>query len=176
GGCWRHRRAARQGHSAARRRERRGRFVGGSLSKLRVHDMAGEFGIPADEVISLLRQMDVPVRSHLSLLTDEQVARVRARWEREKRSRAEKQAAPAATTRRRRSGAAVPEPTPAPVVAGEGGGVRRRRRSEVTLTAVETDDAAEHAAAESEAAVTTAVPTFEPVSTETPAEIDAGVV
>ena len=54
------------------------------MSKLRVHDMAGEFGVTSDEVISLLRQMDVPVRSHLSLLTDDQVARLRARWEREK--------------------------------------------------------------------------------------------
>ena len=51
--------------------------------------MAGEFGISADEVIALLRQMDVPVRSHLSLLTDDQVSRIRARWEREKRVRAD---------------------------------------------------------------------------------------
>ncbi|NUR35067.1 MAG: hypothetical protein HOQ30_13750, partial [Gemmatimonadaceae bacterium] len=57
------------------------------MSKLRVHDMAGEFGISADEVMGLLRTMDVPVRSHLSPLTDDQVARVRARWEREKRVR-----------------------------------------------------------------------------------------
>jgi translation initiation factor IF-2 len=53
------------------------------LSKFRVNDMAGEFGIPSEEVITLLRSMDVPVRNHLSPLTDEQVARVRARWERE---------------------------------------------------------------------------------------------
>jgi translation initiation factor IF-2 len=53
------------------------------LSKLRVHDLAGEFGVPSDEVISLLRQMDVPVRSHLSPLSDDQVARTRARRERE---------------------------------------------------------------------------------------------
>ncbi|MDE3126489.1 MAG: translation initiation factor IF-2 N-terminal domain-containing protein, partial [Gemmatimonadota bacterium] len=66
------------------------------MSKLRVHDMAGEFGIGADEVIALLRQMDVPVRSHLSVLTDDQVARLRARWEREKRARAEQAAAPEA--------------------------------------------------------------------------------
>ncbi|MFN7456180.1 MAG: translation initiation factor IF-2 N-terminal domain-containing protein, partial [Gemmatimonas sp.] len=73
------------------------------MTKLRVHDMAGEFGISADEVIALLRQMDVPVRSHLSLLTDDQVSRIRARWEREKRLRAEKaQPAPAAAPRRRR--------------------------------------------------------------------------
>ena len=42
--------------------------------------MAGEFGIPSEEVITLLRSMDVPVRNHLSPLTDEQVARARARW------------------------------------------------------------------------------------------------
>ena len=76
--------------------------------------MAGEFGISADEVMGLLRQMDVHVRSHLSPLTDDQVARVRARWEREKRVRAEKQAAPAAPARRRRGAvskvAAVAEP------------------------------------------------------------------
>ena len=77
--------------------------------------MAGEFGISADEVMGLLRTMDVPVRSHLSPLTDDQVARVRARWEREKRVRAEKQAAPPAPARRRRGAAAVaPEPVTVP--------------------------------------------------------------
>ncbi len=75
------------------------------MSKLRVHDMAGEFGISPDEVMNLLRAMDVSVRSHLSPLTDEQVARVRARWEREKRVRATQPAAPA---RRRRGAAAAP--------------------------------------------------------------------
>ena len=80
------------------------------MSKLRVHDMAGEFGISADEVIALLRTMDVPVRSHLSLLTDDQVSRIRARWEREKRVRAEKaHPAPVAAPRRRRTGAAAAE-------------------------------------------------------------------
>ncbi len=70
--------------------------------------MAGEFGIGADEVIALLRQMDVPVRSHLSVLTDDQVARLRARWEREKRVRAEQAAQPeAAPSRRRRSSPAA---------------------------------------------------------------------
>ena len=98
------------------------------MSKLRVTDMAGEFGIPADEVINLLRQMDIPVRSHVSPLTDDQVARVRARWEREKRARSAAPA-PAAGARRRRGSAAVvetpaPEPEPAPAV-------RRRRAAEV---------------------------------------------
>jgi len=97
------------------------------LSKLRVNDLAGEFGITAEEVMDLLRKMDVPVRSHLSPLMDDQVARVRVRWEREKRHRQEKPAA--APTRRRRAPAAEAAPTPVPAeTAAAGSGVRRRRR------------------------------------------------
>jgi translation initiation factor IF-2 len=108
------------------------------LSKLRVNEMAGEFGISADEVIALLRQMDIPVRSHISPLTDDQVARIRARWEREKRARAEKPAAAvAAKGGRRRSAAAPVVAAPAPVAVAEtstavdadGSPVRRRRKA-----------------------------------------------
>jgi translation initiation factor IF-2 len=125
------------------------------LSKLRVHDMAGEFGISADEVMGLLRQMDVPVRSHLSPLTDDQVARVRARWEREKRTRAEKQAAPAAPARRRRGAASkIAAPEPAAVAASveapaEVAPVRRRRKAADVQAAA--DAAAEVAAVEAAA-------------------------
>ena len=114
--------------------------------------MAGEFGISADEVMGLLRTMDVPVRSHLSPLTDDQVARVRARWEREKRVRAEKQAAPAAPARRRRgaaTAAVAPEPVATPVEAesaSEASPVRRRRKAADVQAAA--DAAAEVAAAE----------------------------
>ncbi|MFN8978394.1 MAG: translation initiation factor IF-2 [Gemmatimonadaceae bacterium] len=102
------------------------------MSKLRVHDMAGEFGISADEVIALLRQMDVPVRSHLSLLTDDQVSRIRARWEREKRVRAEKaQPAPPAAPRRRRTAAADGAPAPEPEVVASAPAVRRRRAADL---------------------------------------------
>ncbi|MCC6245248.1 MAG: translation initiation factor IF-2 [Gemmatimonadaceae bacterium] len=109
------------------------------MSKLRVHDMAGEFGISADEVIALLRQMDVPVRSHLSLLTDDQVSRIRARWEREKRVRAEKaQPAAVAAPRRRRTGAAPEAPVVETVVPEAASpSVRRRRRSETESADVE---------------------------------------
>jgi translation initiation factor IF-2 len=96
------------------------------LSKLRVHDLAGEFGVPSDEVINLLRLMDVPVRSHLSPLSDDQVARIRARWEREKRARVA--APPAATRRRRGTAAAAPAPEAKPEPAGPVEGAARRRR------------------------------------------------
>ncbi|HEY5547748.1 MAG TPA: translation initiation factor IF-2 [Gemmatimonadaceae bacterium] len=97
------------------------------MSKLRVNDLVGEFGITAEEVMDLLRKMDVPVRSHLSPLTDDQVARVRVRWEREKRHRQEKPSA--APARRRRAPAAEAAPVPAAAeTASAGSGVRRRRR------------------------------------------------
>jgi translation initiation factor IF-2 len=102
------------------------------LSKLRVQEMAGEFGISADEVIALLRQMDVPVRGQTTVLNDDQVARVRARWEREKRARAERQTASTTAPRRRRGAAAAePAPPPPPAPAEPAGAVRRRRRVDV---------------------------------------------
>ncbi len=90
--------------------------------------MASEFGISSDDVITLLRQMDVPVRSHLTLLTDDQVARIRARWEREKRVRAEKQTAPPARRRRNTAAAAPAAAAPAAPAPAEASGIRRRRR------------------------------------------------
>jgi translation initiation factor IF-2 len=120
--------------------------------------MAGEFGISADEVMGLLRQMDVSVRSHLSPLTDDQVARIRARWEREKRVRAEKQAAPAAPARRRRgassAAAVVVEPTPAAVsdIGPDGAQIRRRRKA-ADVAAAAAEAAAEQAAADAVAQV-----------------------
>jgi translation initiation factor IF-2 len=139
------------------------------LIKLRVHDLAGEFGISSEELVSMLRQLDVPVRSHMSELTDDQVARLRARWEREKRARAEK---PAASPTRRRRGtakaaakAAEPAaPVPAePVgvepaqmaeaIAAQGGQVKVRRRKAVDVQAAQAEiDAQEQAAAEAQEA------------------------
>ena len=52
------------------------------MSKISVTGMAEEFGITPDEVTAMLRSMDLPVRGPNSPLTDDQVARVRARWER----------------------------------------------------------------------------------------------
>jgi translation initiation factor IF-2 len=129
--------------------------------------MAGEFGISTDEVIALLRQMDVPVRGQTTMLSDDQVARVRARWEREKRARAERQTASATAPRRRRGAAAVEAaPPPPPVPAEAAGAVRRRRRSEVQPAAVEAEVTVEP----STGLPLVAAP--EPVtSTEAPAEV-----
>ena len=125
------------------------------MSKTRVSDLAGQFGVPPDEVVALLRQMDIQVRGPGSSIEDDQVARLRARWEREKRSRAEKQSAPAPAAKRRKSTAAAtaaaakPEPAPAPAAEAP---VRRRRRAADVQAAAE-----EQAAAAAQAAVEAAI-------------------
>src|SRR5688572_28635036 len=122
--------------------------------------MAGEFGISSDEVINLLRQMDVPVRSHLTLLTDDQVSPIRARWEREKRARAERlaQAAAPATTRRRRGAAEQPVTAPAPTGGDAAGGTPRIGRR--------VRPAESPAAAQAEAVEAPEVGGYEPAATE----------
>ncbi len=143
------------------------------MSKLRVHDLAGEFGVSSDEVINLLRQMDVPVRSHLSPLSDDQVARIRARWEREKRARVA--APPAATRRRRGTPAAAPAPEPkVEAASAEATNVRRRRRAaEPVVEAPPVEDQAPVAktpapAPAAPAPVVSAAPTEPPPQVERP--------
>lgn len=92
------------------------------MSKLRVSDLAAEFGIVSDEVIQILRQLDIPFRSHLSPLTDDQVAIIRARWEREKRAKSSPPPPPATGSRRRKAATTAEADKPAEPV------VRRRRR------------------------------------------------
>ncbi len=55
------------------------------MVKTRIHDLASEFGIPSEQLLTMLREMDIFVRSHLSALEPGQVSQVRVRWERDKR-------------------------------------------------------------------------------------------
>ncbi len=122
------------------------------MATTRIHDLAAEFGIPSEQLVGMLKELDIFVRSHLSPLKDEQVALMRARWEREKR----KQKEPATPTKRRRGGAGAaakaaaqaPEPV-APVVEAR---PRRRRRTaaEVAAAEAEAQAAAQQQAAELE--------------------------
>ncbi len=132
------------------------------MSKLRVVDMAGEFEISVDDLIPMLRSMDVPVLSPQSGLTDDQVSRIRARWEREKRVRLAKANAPAPAAARRRKGAAAPAAEPVvstPVVAADAHAepevgvptVRRRKAADVAAQQA-IHDAASAATAEASAA------------------------
>jgi len=94
--------------------------------KTRIHDLATEFGIPSEQLLTMLREMNIFVRSHLSALEPGQVSKVRVRWERDKRrstedpkpkrgrrkaktAEVEEVAKPAAPRKRRRTAAQVAE-------------------------------------------------------------------
>ena len=52
---------------------------------MRVYEVAKEFEVAPEALVHLLREMDIPVRSHMSALGDEHVARLRTVMERERR-------------------------------------------------------------------------------------------
>ena len=106
---------------------------------MRVHDLAAEFGVTSEEFVATLREMDIHVRSHLSSLEDDKVARVRARFEREKRK--DKQAAAPAKGRRRTAKPKVEEAAKKPEPA-EAAKPKRRRRTAAEVAVQEAEQAA----------------------------------
>src|SRR5690606_28868012 len=52
---------------------------------MRVYEVAKEFNVSSEALVHLLREMDIPVRSHMTQLADEHVARLRTVLERERR-------------------------------------------------------------------------------------------
>jgi translation initiation factor IF-2 len=107
------------------------------VTTTRIHDLAAEFGIPSEQLLGMLKELDIFVRSHLSPLKPEQVALMRARWERDKR----KQKDGPAPLKRRRAVKAV-EPVAAPPVDER---PKRRRRTAAEMAVVEAEAQAEAA-------------------------------
>ena len=108
------------------------------MVKTRVHDLAAEFGVAPEQLLNMLKDMNIFVRSHMSALESDQVSAVRVRWEREKRRSAEE---PAAKKGRRKAAKAA---EPAPVAAEAKPTKRRRTAAEVAQ--VEAQEQAEKAA------------------------------
>jgi translation initiation factor IF-2 len=106
--------------------------------KTRVHDLAAEFGVAPEQLLNMLKDMNIFVRSHMSALESDQVSAVRVRWEREKRRSAEE---PTAKKGRRKAAKAA---EPAPVAAEAKPTKRRRTAAEVAQ--VEAQEQAEKAA------------------------------
>jgi len=105
--------------------------------KTRVHDLAAEFGVAPEQLLGLLKEMNIFVRSHMSGLENDQVSAIRVRWEREKRKSADE---PAAKKGRRK--AVKAEPAPAPAEAKP----TKRRRTAAEVAQVEAQAQAEKAA------------------------------
>ena len=106
------------------------------MATTRIHDLAAEFGISSEQLLGMLKERDIFVRSHLSPLRPEQVALMRAAWEREKRKLKEAPAPP-----KRRRAVKVVEPTAEAPEARP----KRRRRTAAEMAAVEAEAQAEAA-------------------------------
>jgi translation initiation factor IF-2 len=118
------------------------------VATTRIHDLAAEFGISSEQLMGMLKEMDIFVRSHLTPLKDEQVSLMRARWERDKR----KQKTPSAPPKRRRTTKAA-QPASAPAAAADSRPKRRRRTAaEVAAADAAAAEAAAAQAAEAERA------------------------
>ena len=107
------------------------------MTTTRIHDLAAEFGIPSEQLLGMLKELDIFVRSHLSPLKPEQVALMRARWERDKRKQKDGPAPP----KRRRAVKAV-EPVAAPAADAR---PTRRRRTAAEMAVVDAEAQAEAA-------------------------------
>jgi len=94
--------------------------------KTRVHDLAAEFGVAPEQLLGMLKDMNIFVRSHLSALESDQVSAIRVRWEREKRKSADEP-----TAKKGRRKAVKAEPAPPPVEARPT--KRRRTAAEVAV-------------------------------------------
>ena len=139
------------------------------MGKTRIHDLAAEFGIDSGQLITLLADMGIHVRSHLSALVADQVALVRARWEREKR-RATATDTKKSTRRRARKKTAEPEESATPVKRPV-----RRRRTAAEVAARAADEAPAPSEIEVEAAVETPVEEQVELAAEFLAETPADV-
>jgi translation initiation factor IF-2 len=113
------------------------------VGKTRIHDLAAEFGVGSGQLIKLLTDMNIHVRSHMSGLDEGQVARVRTRWEREKRRKVEPETK--TRTRRRKKATTTAEQEPTPEARP-----RRRRRPAAEVAAKK--EAEEQARLEAETA------------------------
>ncbi len=105
-------------------------------SKTRVHDLASEFGISSEQILKMLADLDIHVRSHLSSLDAGQVALVRARWEREKRRASE----PATPKKGRRKATKRTKAEPKAEAAEEPARPKRRRRTAAEVAAREAEE------------------------------------
>lgn len=99
---------------------------------MRVIELAQDLKVDAEKLVTLLRQMGIPVAGTKATITDGQQAKVLAKVERERRAGHEdpaaaiqaalEEAAPAPTRRRRRRKAEdIPEPEPEPELAADDG-------------------------------------------------------
>ena len=54
------------------------------MAKIRVYEVARQFDVSSEAMVNLLREMDVPVKNHMSSIDEATVERVRGKFDAEK--------------------------------------------------------------------------------------------
>jgi translation initiation factor IF-2 len=117
---------------------------------MRVHELAAELGLSGDELMGILREMQIAARSHMSALEEDRVARVRTRVERKRQEDRKKKKettsgeAPKPARRRaaaRKTAKPVPEEPAEPAETKP----KRRRRTAADVATAEAEAAAQAA-------------------------------
>ena len=85
------------------------------MTKLRVYEVAEELGVETSQLIQMLRDMDILVRSHMSTVDAGSVARLHARLERERRGETAAAGTATKASRRRRRRRQAPTQIETPV-------------------------------------------------------------
>ena len=54
------------------------------MAKIRVYEVARQFNVSSEAMVNLLREMDIPVKNHMSSIDEETVQRIRGKFDQEK--------------------------------------------------------------------------------------------
>ncbi|MGH7567009.1 MAG: translation initiation factor IF-2 N-terminal domain-containing protein, partial [Gemmatimonadota bacterium] len=54
------------------------------MAKIRVYEVARQFDVSSEAMVNLLREMDVPVKNHMSSIDEETIERIRGKFDQEK--------------------------------------------------------------------------------------------
>ena len=54
------------------------------MAKIRIYEVARQFNVSSEAMVNLLREMDIPVKNHMSSIDEETVQRIRGKFDQEK--------------------------------------------------------------------------------------------
>ncbi|MCB6568244.1 translation initiation factor IF-2 [Eubacterium limosum] len=79
------------------------------MSKLRVYQLASEYDVPSKEFVDILNKHNIPVKNHMSVLTEQQVTDFRKEYKKGEDSKVQPKAAPKAAAPKQEAKAQKPQ-------------------------------------------------------------------
>ena len=79
------------------------------MSKLRVYQLASEYDVPSKEFVDILNKHNIPVKNHMSVLTEQQVTDFRKEYKKGEDTKEQPKAAPKAAAPKQEAKARKPQ-------------------------------------------------------------------